>query len=96
MPRRVRTEVVARVHLCCARAAGWHARFSDGRFFEKTTRAYCHRHSPVQRQKDENRGVQVAKLSLTDDENEVMVLTVRTSADGKRGSVHVERIESYA
>jgi len=78
----------ARFHLCCARAAGWHARFSDGSGSSKRQpRAYCDRHSPVQRQKDENKGVQVAKLSLTDDENEVMVLTVRTSADGKRGRV---------
>ena len=73
-------------------------RFSDGSGSSKRQpRAYCDCHSPVQRQKDENKGVQVAKLSLTDDENEVMVLTVRTSADGETWeSVHVERVESYA
>ena len=78
----------ARFHLCCARAAGWHARFSDGSSSSKRQpRAYCDRHSSVQREKDESKGVQVAKLSFTDDENEVMVQTVRASADGKRGKV---------
>ena len=78
----------ARFHLCCARAAGWHARFSDGSTSSKRQpRAYCDRHSPIQREKDESKGVQVAKLSLTDNENEVMVQTVRASADGKRGKV---------
>ena len=57
-------------------------------FFQKTTEgvlrpALAH----PKEKKDESKGVQVAKLSLTDNENEVMVQTVRASADGKRGKV---------
>ena len=56
-------------------------------FFQTTTEGVLRPHSPIQREKDESKGVQVAKLSLTDNENEVMVQTVRASADGKRGKV---------
>jgi hypothetical protein len=77
----------ARFHLCCARAADWHARFNDGSGSSKRQpRAYCDRHTPVQREKDESKGVLPTRLS-TENENEVMVQTVRASADGKRGKI---------
>ena len=78
----------ARFHLCCARAAGWHARFSAAALLPNDNRGRIATGTqPIQREKDESKGVQVAKLSLTDNENEVMVQTVRASADGKRGKV---------